>query len=83
MRELIFRDIRVEGSLICSKKQGEKMLQMIVDHNIRVKKNVFYGLNKIPELVDFAHQGKMQGKGIVIVDEDAIKKEKASGLKMM
>lgn len=83
MREFIFRDIRIEGSLICSKLQGQKMLQMMVDHNINVEKNVFHGLNKIPELVDFAHHGRMQGKGIVIVDEDAIQKEKESGLKMI
>ena len=78
MRELIFRDIRVEGSLICSRGQGQQMLQMVVDHNIAVKKNIFHGLSQIPELVEFAHQGKMQGKGVVVVDEDAIRKEKAT-----
>ncbi|KAI9880651.1 MAG: hypothetical protein M1830_001655 [Pleopsidium flavum] len=83
MREFIFRDIRVEGSLICSRGQAQQMLQMVVDHNISVKTNVFHGLKKIPELVDFAHAGKMQGKGIVVVDEEAIKKEKDSGLKMV
>ncbi len=83
MREFIFRDIRVEGSLICSRGQAQQMLQMVVDHNISVKKNVFHGLNKIPELVEFAHAGKMQGKGVVIVDEQALKKERESGLKMV
>ncbi len=76
MREFIYRDIRVEGSLICSRGQAQQMLQMVVDHNIRVKTNVFHGLERIPELVDYAHEGKMQGKGIVIVDKEAIERER-------
>lgn len=83
MREFIFRDIRVEGSLICSRGQAQQMLKMVVDNNITVKKNIFHGLNQIPQMVELAHAGKMKGKGVVIVDEEAIKKEKESGLQMV
>lgn len=79
MQEIIFRDVRIEGSLICSREQGQQMLQMVVDHNITVAKNVFQGLNKIPELVECAHQGKMQGKGVVVVDEEQVRNEGHAG----
>ncbi len=52
------------------------MLDVVAEHNISVKTNPFHGLKKIPELVEFAHGGKMQGKGIIIVDEEQVKTEK-------
>ena len=81
-RELIFRDIRIEGSLLCSKQQGEDMLDMVAKHHISVKTNAFQGLKKIPELVKMAHGGHMQGKGIIIVDEAAVESERKSGTVM-
>ena len=72
-RELIFRDIRVRGSLIGSPEDTKRMMQTVTDHNITVKTNQFYGLEKIPELVELAHGGKMQGKGVIVVDEEQLK----------
>ncbi|KAI9729073.1 MAG: hypothetical protein M1828_000158 [Chrysothrix sp. TS-e1954] len=81
--ELIFRDIRIQGSLICSPKESREMVEVVAKHNISVKTNPFHGLDKIPELVELAHGGKMQGKGIVIVDEDQVKAEKKPGLTLV
>lgn len=47
-------------------------------HKIHVKTNPSYGLQSIPKLLEFAHSGKMMGKGIVVVDEDAVAKERVS-----
>ena len=52
------------------------MLELVAKHKISVKTNAFHGLEKIPELTRLVESGKMQGKGIVIVDEEAVRKEK-------
>ncbi|MCJ1397076.1 hypothetical protein MMC11_000268 [Xylographa trunciseda] len=75
MEELIFRDIHIEGSLLCTVQQGEEMLDVVAKNGITVKTNPFHGLEQLPTLVKLAHSGKMQGKGIIIVDEEAITKE--------
>lgn len=77
--ELVFRDIRVRGSLIASEGESRQMLEDIAKHNITVKTNPFYGLDKIKELTELVHGGKIQGKAIIIVDEEQIKKEKELG----
>ncbi|KAI4261429.1 MAG: hypothetical protein L6R42_003370, partial [Xanthoria sp. 1 TBL-2021] len=105
--ELIFRDIRIHGSLLSRRLKSEsiRMLDFVAEHNITVKTNPFFGLKEIPNLVErpqfselcaiyismghlgdahantgtqfqLAHSGKMAGKGVVIVDEDEIRKEK-------
>lgn len=79
--EFIFRDIRVHGSLICSPEESKRMLDIIAEHGITVKTNPFYGLDKIAELTELVHGGKIQGKAIIVVDEEQIKKEKELGAK--
>ncbi|KAL8759323.1 MAG: hypothetical protein Q9199_000854 [Rusavskia elegans] len=76
--ELIFRDIRIHGSLLSRRLKSEsiRMLDFVAEHNITVKTNPFFGLKEVPNLVELAHSGKMAGKGVVIVDEDEIRKEK-------
>ena len=74
--ELIFRDIRLKGSLISTRAEAQRMLEMVAEHKISVKTNPFFGLHEIPKLVELAHSGKMAGKGVVIVDEEEIKRRK-------
>ena len=81
--ELIFRDIRIEGSIIISKNMAKEMLQVVADHNITVKTNPLPGLKKIPELLELAHSGRMKGKGIIIVDEEQIEEEKKRSSKLV
>jgi propanol-preferring alcohol dehydrogenase len=71
--EYIFRDIRVRGSLICSPKEAEDMLDTVVKHNIKVKSNVFHGIHEIPKVVELLRHGKYQGKGIIVIDEELAK----------
>ncbi|PQE03441.1 alcohol dehydrogenase protein [Rutstroemia sp. NJR-2017a BBW] len=71
MPDLIFRDIRIHGSLIVSK------------HDIKVHTNPFNGLEEVPKAVELARSGKMKGKPVVLIDGKAIEKEKKSGLKMV
>lgn len=52
------------------------MLDFVAEHNITVKTNPFFGLEEIPKLVELAHSGKMAGKGVVVVDEEEIRREK-------
>ncbi|KAJ9664798.1 hypothetical protein H2201_005019 [Coniosporium apollinis] len=81
--EYIFRDIRVRGSLICSREEAKRMLDIVAEHRISVKTNPFNGLKEITKLTDLVHGGKMAGKGIIIVDPEQIEKEKQSGLEMV
>lgn len=77
--ELIFRDIRIQGSLLASEMESRQMMRDIVEHKIKVKTNVFHGLDKIKELTELVHGGKIQGKAVIIVDEEQIKKERELG----
>ena len=81
--DYIIRDIKVHGTLIASQKQTEDMLAAVAKHNIWVRLNAFQGLEEIPKLVELAHSGKMQGKGVVVVDQEAVQREEASGIKML
>ncbi|KAI9818163.1 MAG: hypothetical protein M1827_000788 [Pycnora praestabilis] len=71
-REFIFRDIKVHGSLIASRKEAQRMLKLVGEHSITVETNPFYGLKEVPHLVELAHSGKIKGKGVVIIDENAV-----------
>jgi propanol-preferring alcohol dehydrogenase len=51
------------------------MLDLMSKHKIHVKTNTFYGIHSIPKLIEFAHSGKMAGKGVVIIDEELVAKE--------
>ena len=53
---------------MCSKRQDDDMLELVAKHNITVKTNPFYGLKEVPKLLELARSGKMQGKGIIVVD---------------
>jgi alcohol dehydrogenase, propanol-preferring len=70
--ELAFRDIKLGGSLIASQEETKQMLDVVAEHNIRVRTNTFHGLNEIPKMLEFAHSGKMSGKAIVIVDKEQV-----------
>ncbi|PVH85886.1 GroES-like protein [Cadophora sp. DSE1049] len=81
--ELIFRDIRIHGSLVSSRGECQKMLRVASENKISVRTNPFHGLKEIPKAVELAHSGKMQGKPVIIIDNEAIQKEKQSGLEMV
>ncbi|KAH7069491.1 chaperonin 10-like protein [Paraphoma chrysanthemicola] len=77
--ELIFRDIRVRGSLIASPNEARDMLALVARHGISVHTNAFNGLDEIAKMVELAHSGRMKGKGIVIVDKEQVAKEQEMG----
>ena len=68
--------MRIKGSLICSRDEAERMLNIVAEHKISVKTNPFFGLGEIPKLLKLAQSGKMQGKAIVLVDEEEMKRVK-------
>lgn len=77
--EIIFRDIRMRGSLICSPEESRSMVDTIAKHGVTVKTNPFYGLDKIKELVEMVHGGKIQGKAVIVVDPQQVEDEKKIG----
>jgi len=71
-RELIFRDIRVLGTLVAGQEQSQDMLKLVGKAGIKVEKNVFNGLEEVPKMVDLAHSGKMKGKAVCVVDKSQL-----------
>jgi propanol-preferring alcohol dehydrogenase len=78
-RELIFRDIRIRGSLIASPSEARDMLALVAGHGIGVHTNAFNGLDEIEKVVELAHSGRMKGKGIIIVDKEQVAMERELG----
>lgn len=70
--EVIFRDVRVKGSLVAGQEQSADMLRMVGEHGIKVETNVFKGLSEVPKMMDLAHSGKMKGKAVCVVDESQV-----------
>lgn len=79
--EIIFRDIRIHGSLICSPGQSKSMMETIAKHGITVTTVPFEGLDKIEELTELVHSGKMSGKALIVVDPQQLEDEKKIGAK--
>jgi len=79
--EIIFRDIRIHGSLICSAEESRRMLDVIAQHGVTARTVPFQGLDKIEDLVEMVHGGKIQGKAVIVVDQEQIDEEKKLGAK--
>lgn len=79
--EIIFRDIKIHGSLVCSSEESVSMLETIAKHGITVTTNAFHGLDSIEELGKMVHSGKIKGKAAIIVDQQQIDDEKKIGAK--
>jgi propanol-preferring alcohol dehydrogenase len=59
------------------------MLDIVSKHNIKVKTNAFNGIREVLKAVELAHSGKMQGKPVIIIDQEAVENERKSGLDMI
>lgn len=57
------------------------MLECIAEHGVTVKTNAFDGLDSIHKLVKMVHGGKIQGKAVIVVDQEQIENEKKLGAK--
>lgn len=80
-QELILRDIKIRGSLLCSAQESIEMLECVSQHGISVKTQVFDGLDRFEEMVDLVHSNKIKGKALIIVDRQQIEAEKMIGAK--
>ena len=59
-----------------TKAEGDEMLKVVAEHGITIKKKVFKGLDKIPELMKLVESGKMSGKGVIVINEEDVAKQK-------
>ncbi|KAF2488653.1 GroES-like protein [Lophium mytilinum] len=71
--EVIFRDVRIKGSFLCSPREATDMLECVVQHGIKVQSTIFHGLEEVPKAVEQLRAGTYQGKGVIVVDEEAAK----------
>lgn len=61
--ELIFRDIRVKGSVLAFPWRNPRDARIHRQARSTSQEKVFYGLEQIHDLVDATHRGQVQGKG--------------------
>ena len=59
-------------TIIGSRGEGQEMLKMVSENSMKVRTNRFNGLRELPKAVELAHSGKMQGKPVVLIDQEAI-----------
>lgn len=59
------------------------MLETVSKHTIKVQTNAFNGLEEVPKAIELAQSGKMKGKPVILIDREAIEKEKDLGLEMI
>ncbi|KAH7143495.1 alcohol dehydrogenase [Dactylonectria macrodidyma] len=69
-QHLVFRDVRVQGSLMCSPQEFTKMIDFVANNQIFVEIGVYRGLYEVPRLAEDAKSGRLVGKGVVIIDEN-------------
>lgn len=66
-----------------SRGECQKMLDLVSKNDIKVKTNPFKGLKELPNAVELAQSGRMQGKPVILIDREAIENEKKSGIEMI
>ena len=59
------------------------MLEAVSKNKVKVRTNAFNGIREVPKAVELAHSGKMSGKPVIIIDQQAIEDQKKSGLEMI
>ncbi|KAK7698037.1 hypothetical protein SLS64_012915 [Diaporthe eres] len=79
--QFVFRDVTVKGSVVSSPGESNAMVRFIAETGIKVKTNVFYGLDQIEKLIDMIRGGKIQGKAVIVIDKEQIAKEEQIGAK--
>lgn len=80
--ELVFRDIRVRGSLLCSAEESREMLDFIAEHGLDVRTNLFDGgLEDHEKVMELVKGGKIQGKAVIVVDKEQIQNDEKIGAK--
>ncbi|KAG9196274.1 alcohol dehydrogenase, propanol-preferring [Alternaria panax] len=77
--DLIFRDIRVRGSVIYPAGEARHLLELVAEHGTIVQTNAFQGLGEIEKLIELAHGGEIKEKGVVIMDQEQIEEERKLG----
>ncbi|KAI1111428.1 GroES-like protein [Nemania sp. NC0429] len=80
--ELVFRDIRFKGSVLCSPGESEEMVRCVAEHGVRVRVNAFQGLDRIEESLGLVRSGKLRGKAVIVVDPEQIEAEKGIGARV-
>jgi propanol-preferring alcohol dehydrogenase len=66
-----------------SRGECQKMLEVVSKNDIKVKTNAFDGIKEIPKAVELTYSGKMQGKPVILIDNEAIQNERKSGIQMV
>ena len=74
--ELIFRDIRLIGTMLAGREVSQEMLEQYAKHSLTVQKEIFYGLDKVPLMAERLHSGKVKGKAVCVVNKELLDLDK-------
>lgn len=70
--DLVFRDIKIKGSMLAGSECSKEMLAEYARHGIKVDTNIFLGLDQVSVMVDMLKSGKLKGKAVCVVDQEAL-----------
>lgn len=73
--ELVFRDIRIKGTLLAGRERSMEMLAEFERHKLRVECSLFYGLEQVPAMLETMTAGTLRGKAACVVDEEAFQRD--------
>ena len=65
--QLIFRDIKVIGSLLSDAKEAQEMVDIIADKKIEITVRE-YKLDDVNQMVDDQHKPEMKGRSVVVME---------------
>ena len=66
---MIFRDLRVTGSLLGDQRDLKELVDLVGREGIEVKTKTFE-LDQVPQLLEELHQPRFAGKAVVRVGKD-------------
>ncbi|EXJ61032.1 hypothetical protein A1O7_05185 [Cladophialophora yegresii CBS 114405] len=75
--DLVFRDIRVKGSMLAGRDTTTEMLAEYAEHDMKVQTHVVYGLDQVPGMVEIFKSGAVKGKAICVVDRGVFDQDDA------
>lgn len=78
-RNIIFKDIHIQGSLLAGRRELGDLIQCVVDNKIRVETRVFEGLRSLPTILEETEANMTAGKMVIVVDKDAVADDEKHG----
>ncbi|KAI1101185.1 GroES-like protein [Jackrogersella minutella] len=83
-QDIVFRDVRIRGSLLCSPEESRDMVDFMAGlkergRGIRVVTTVFEGMEMLGEVLLRVKMGEVRGKAVIVVDRKQVEEDERRG----